>query len=124
MKDEEYEAQKSRILALIDKWVTPLGLRWWRLNFDYNRDGSGMEKDSPIERLAGRTFVNWRYLEATLEFNMSELAALDDERLEYVFVHELMHVLLHEMRSDEEGIDHEERVATTLARAFITVMDE
>lgn len=47
---------------------------------------------------------------------------MSDEEIEYVVVHELMHVFLNEMR--EQGQQHEERVATLLAKAFLWVRDQ
>ena len=39
--------------------------------------------------------------------------------INYMVVHELLHVLVNEMR--EEGIDHEERVVTHLAKAALGI---
>ena len=44
---------------------------------------------------------------------------LSKKEIEKVVVHELMHVFLNETR--EEGIDHEERVATQLQKAFFWI---
>lgn len=129
MTDAQFKAQRRRLKALIKRWHHRLGLAWWRVHYVYHRDSSefASSDDGLVHNAAAATtLADWRYLEATISFNMQELAELDDEALEFVFVHELMHVLVAEMRADHEGkrrhehVDHEERVCTTLARAFIT----
>lgn len=128
MTDAEYRAQRKRLKALHDKWSTPLGLRWWRVNYEYNRD-------SPESRDDGRTcvaqaMVDWEYLNATITFDMQAVAnETDDDDLEYYFVHECCHILVNEMRmwgnadmpegKHDEAMHHEERVVTQMAHAFI-----
>ena len=135
MNDEDFEAQRQRILVFIERWPKTLGLGWWRMSYVYDRDGSAFEKAEIAGGIrsptAARTVADWRYLEATITFNMPELVSEDDERLEYIFVHELMHVFLRENREGidadhirHDWLDHEERVATTLAHAFIWCRDE
>lgn len=125
MTDAEFAALKARVRALADKWIGPLGLKWWRVELDFDR--AGFERSE--EMRAGnqfclmRCYVMWQYLTATIEVNAPECAELTDERLEETFVHELAHIFLHEMRAigerREGWLDHEERVATQLGRAFI-----
>ncbi|MGA9769182.1 MAG: hypothetical protein WBV94_09085 [Blastocatellia bacterium] len=119
MTDAEYDKLKDKIRALAEKWVKPLGLNQWKIDLTYKREGLATTEDNARENwgVAARTPVLWQYLSASIEFNMPYLAEFSDEDLEYIFVHELMHIFLNEMR--EEGIKHEERTATTLAWAFI-----
>lgn len=123
MTDEEYAAQKERLRTLTERWVAPLGLRWWRLDLEYDREGIRVSDEEHAEnwRCLFRVFTRWEYAEAKIVCNMPALADLDDERLEEKFVHELVHVLVNEMR--EEGHCHEERVVTTLTKAFLWVRD-
>lgn len=124
MTDAEYEVQKARIQALSDKWLTPLGLRWWRTEMAYYREG--LPEDMKRERgtsVAATTKADWKYLDALISFDLMLTKDIDDEHLEWLFIHEMMHVLLHEMRWQEhenaDNLDHEERVATMLAKAFV-----
>jgi hypothetical protein len=55
---------------------------------------------------------------------MPRVLELSDEDLERCVVHELVHVFLNEARENgEDWLDHEERVASTLAQAFIWLRD-
>jgi hypothetical protein len=62
------------------------------------------------------TSADWKYLRFTITVFVKALVDYDEDYLEEVVVHELMHVFLNEVR--EAGIDHEERVATSLQKAF------
>ena len=126
MNDQEFEATRDRLLAVLERWRSPLGLNWWRLTYEYDRTGQDLRLPesgpSTIKTfVAAETSPDWKYLHATIVFNMPKLQEADDEYLEYTVVHELMHVLLHETREgrSEDGWLHEERVATTLAHAFL-----
>ena len=126
MNDGEFEALRHRLLAVLERWRSPLGLNWWRLTYEYDRTGQDLRlpESSPAGLktfVAAETTPDWKYLHATILFNMPKLQEADDEYMEYIVVHELMHVLLHETREgrSEDGWLHEERVATTLAHAFI-----
>lgn len=127
MTDEEFEGLKSRLEELEDRWLTPLGLLWWRTEWVYCRgDGdfpdSGSTDGDPYQTSA-MTHVKWEYLDASVYFNMPQLFKMSEEQLEYTFLHECMHILLAETRAgvscdcDFDG-RHEERVCTTLAKAF------
>lgn len=127
MNDAEFEAQKGRLRELAQRWAKPLGLGWWEITHEYARDGY----EPPKEPADGAKSVahckpDWRYAHALIVWNMAAVADTEDEELEYIFVHELMHIFLHEMRwyDHEHGLDHEERVATTLAKAFLWLRDE
>lgn len=126
MNDQEYEVQRGRLLALADRWVSAIGLGWWDIELAYARDDyepTPNTKDTSIAQCK----ADWRYGHATITWNMPELPALSDEKLERCFVHELMHCFLSEARwrdgEDNDSLDHEERVATTLQKAFVWLRD-
>lgn len=130
MNDEEFERQKKRIQTLTERWLKPLGMNWGRLHIVYERDSGRFEEERAKygradERGTGTCLAfcrtDWRYAESTIVFNILCVVDLDDDELDEAYVHELMHVFLNEMR--EEGIDHEERVATSLAKAFVWLRD-
>lgn len=115
--DAEFDRCKKRVNAIAKKWVKPLGLGYWttHLNFlvEIVRDSGnavGMVCDA-----------DWRYQEATITVNVRAVKDLTDGELEACFVHELMHIFLNEMR--ENGIEHEERVATQLQKAFLWAVE-
>jgi phenylalanyl-tRNA synthetase beta subunit len=109
---------KIRKAAL--KWITPMGLGWWRIHLTYYDDPQEIARD--FERDGAITlaiaYADWRYMEATIKFNLLELANYNKSRIEDVVVHELCHILVSEMHQDDpERKEHEERVVTTLQRA-------
>ena len=131
MNDAEYEQQVARLLALADQWVRPIGLGWWRVDLAYDRDGADFA-DSEVKvggftkGTTARCFADWRYGTATIVWNMPAVAHLSDDDLEAVFVHELMHVFLSEMQEGaRQSVQrpHEERVASTLQKAFLWIRD-
>jgi len=125
MNDAEYEAQRARLKVLIDRWIYALGLGWWRITNSYDRTGEDFADAAQVDHgfhtgVAARCYPEWRYLMATIVWNMPEVERMDDETLEIAFVHELMHIFLHELHSDDEDhLAHEERVASMLSKAFI-----
>lgn len=136
MTDAEYEAQKARVRALIERWVAPLGLGWWQITFEFERDSGQFKVDGvPSLKTVGCTGADWRYLSATIGWNVSRLPEFDDDKLEAVFVHELMHIFLNEFRAliedgeklgtnlRDDWLAHEEHTATVLSKAFIWVRD-
>jgi hypothetical protein len=130
MNDHEFETQKARLLALSEEWIRVIGLGWWRITHSCDRSGEdfadSVRKEGGFRsQSVARCFPEWKYGIATIVWNMPELEHLDDEELERVFVHELMHIFLHETRQSVDGdwLDHEERVATTLAKGFLWLRD-
>lgn len=126
MTDAEFEAQKERLRVLRERWHDALGLKWWDITHEYERDSGRFELDTGAQ--ASRALAvcegDWRYLKATVTWNMRFLPDTTDDYLERAYVHEMMHIFLLETRL-EDAAHHaaEERVAETLARAFIWVRD-
>lgn len=123
MKDEDFNRQLDRIRPLADKWITPLGLKWWRkIDIHY----SDTPKENSPDCVAD-THVLWEYMEATITFYLLKVETISDADLEYSFVHECMHILVQEMRWQDaakaDNIHHEERVCTSLARGFLWTRD-
>lgn len=134
MNDQEYEAQKARVNSVAQRWISALGLRWWRINMEWARDSPGHKGNGLVrEMVAAETLASWKYMEATITWYLSVLADTDDEQLDYIVRHELAHILVNEMRwvqgshdggyADNDSNDHEERVCTTLGMAFGWVRD-
>lgn len=124
MNDAEYRKEKARVEKLLKGWTNDLGLRWWRLKLTYFRaelppyEGETRAETSPA---AMDCKADWRYTRATIRVNLLATADMNDDDLEWAVVHECSHVFLNEMR--DGGIEHEERVASTLASAFIWLRD-
>lgn len=131
MTDKEYEQQKNRIRKLIKKWVKPLGLNWWRIDFEYKRENKSILEStnySPKDIngnwvCAMDTRADPYYLTACVTCYLPVLVNVDDEDLEEYFLHELMHIFLRPMRHKKTA-NEEELVATKLAQAFIWSQDK
>jgi hypothetical protein len=119
------ELSKCEILlqSYIDYWIPVLGLGSW------SRITSTCHPDShPVNSgTLGEAAVNWRYMEADINFYLGCMLGLDAKRIEYIVVHELCHCLVNEMRDENSEEDHqhkyliphEERVVCNLAMAFL-----
>src|SRR5687767_14475355 len=102
MNDREYRVQRRRLRSLAEKWIGRLGLNSWQVDLEYHRDGALPEALTPScanATVRAVTTVQWEYLRAEVLWNMPAIEALSDGELEEVFVHELMHIHLNEMRA-------------------------
>lgn len=128
MNDAEFEAQKERVTRLIKRWQETLGLAAWDIDHIFTR-GDFESNGSPAPGVLATTTVDWKYMHATIDWNMPRVLDNDDRTLEYAFLHEKMHVFLHELRPwhkkenlelvDEMEREHEEHVATMLGWAIL-----
>lgn len=124
MTDAEYERVKAHVGALFEKWAWLVHEFGWRLDLTWDRESyRPPEGDKPDVLVQFTAHATWRYLRANIEIFTPSID-LDDprcvENLETCVIHELMHVLVSEMREDEAGrFDHEERVCEMLARLFM-----
>lgn len=127
MTDHEFKRQQDRLRALSEKWVGPIGLGWWNINMAYAREEYKPPGTIAREDSLAYCKTDWRYGHATITWNMSEVMEQSTTDLEVAFLHELMHIFLNEMRwtagNDSDSLDHEERVASTLTKAFLRFRD-
>jgi hypothetical protein len=120
VNDADYEVQRTRVRAVFDRWIPLLRLQGWRFMFEWER-GGGPEGAAASECVM-ECYADWRYLHVKFVAYLGTIAEEEDGILEEHVVHELCHVHLHELReNDDAHNDHEERVATQLARAFLEV---
>jgi hypothetical protein len=99
-------------------WTHWLGLQYSDITLEFVDvidEGNGLVNLDQV----GVCYSNWKYMESHIVLSMRKLRDFDKEQIEKTIVHELMHVMLNEMR--EDGIEHEERVATSLQKAFFWV---
>jgi hypothetical protein len=124
VNDLEFATQKARLGDLAAWWIHRIGLGWWNIDLVYVR--ADFEVDGkPAPDTVGCTSANWRYGHASISWNMPRVAEQSDADLEMCVVHELQHVFLSEARENgEDWLDHEERVASTYAKAFLWLRDE
>ena len=115
MTGKESKRQIARIKALRKKWYSPLRLFEWDITWKYV-DGDLLVDGALAEDAAAVATVDWRYRHATIQWNLRLIADQPADELERIFVHEVMHVQVNEMR--EGDLHHEERVCQTLALCF------
>lgn len=125
--DKDFKTQRRRVQALLDKWLQPLGLLWWKIDVTWDKATICDDKGPDREHCLAHVHVQWEYLQAAITFHLFKILDENDENLERIVVHELCHILVKEMRapiapSDEvndEWRKHEERVVSALASAFL-----
>jgi predicted metal-dependent peptidase len=102
------------------RWLSTLGLLWWEVRINYYTDAS--EIADRFNRLKDGRVVpatvtsDWRYGTATVSINVPAFRGKKKKEIEFILVHEFVHILVNEMR--ERGMKHEERVVTNLTTAF------
>lgn len=119
MKRKAVKAQIRRIKKLGDKWLTPMGLKWWSIEHRFNASRKPFRHEGDRETVM-KTTTAWQYRRAWIDFNVPLIATLSDHEVEHDYVHELCHILVEEMRgnpSDEQM--HCERAVDSLADAFM-----
>ena len=113
---------EKRLKKLIRKyfrwWLHWTGLGYWNITLQI----SGEQKQSSDGgMLAGHCDCSWKYLTATITIYLPALEGCTPAQIEKVIIHELVHVLINEMREGDS--DHEERVVTQLQKAFSWVKE-
>ena len=110
---------KKQARKLINKylkwWVANTGLGYHRIvtKFVDHWEG-GLDCDALCDS-------KWQYLDHSITFNLAKMQTMTKEEVEITIVHELMHIFLNEMQTDDLDVKHEERVASSLQKAFMGV---
>ena len=112
---------KNTIISALGKWTERLGLRWWMVDVHWHKgkDAKKYFSAGEDETVLARVFADWRYAEANIHINLPAWKGMSNEDVERAIVHELMHILVNEMREGE--LHHEERVVTCLTKAVLWV---
>ncbi len=123
MSKREYKKQRERIRALISEWHDVLGLWSWEVRHHYyhgqfKKIGPNTESRDAL----AATYADWKYLYASVQWNLKMVVKQNDAALREVFVHEMMHIYLAEVRMTGK-MSNEERIATELSRAFVRVKE-
>ncbi len=88
MTDKEYREQKARVRKFFDKWHGPLGMCWFSVEYEWDR-----ERNPDESREIMKTEVSWEYREVTITVRMPACINLSDKKLEHIVVHEFSHAL-------------------------------
>lgn len=108
---------RNKLSKFMNQWCLLLGLDRWEIIAEYCAESDTLEPG-----LNGCAKVQWPYKRAVIKFHISQLYDNDDVQLERLVVHELMHVVVNEMRGkkfDNDDLQHEERVVTELTDSFL-----
>jgi len=110
------EKLKARIDKILKKWVEVAGFRWWKIDIVYTFDRSDSSRN-----VLGTTDTLWAYRSATIEFFLAAIfeQKYTDEQLEDFIVHELSHILVASLVSDESDRDKMEYATECVARALL-----
>lgn len=109
----QHERAQAKIDKLMKRWVGDLWLGQWDIRAVYEWNGIKNPRGASDHPLA-ECDADWKYMQASIRFDLPQCSVVSDETLQEVVVHELMHCVVHEMRT--EGIAHEERVVSHLQR--------
>lgn len=111
------------IKEAFNKWRVRLGLSWWDIELViYDDPYEIIQRFRTIETgemVPATVTAQWMYADAKVCINLPAFEFIEDADIERVICHELVHILVNEMR--EEDIHHEERVVTQLTKAFFWV---
>ena len=111
MKDRTVKQLHSVIHRLVKKWKCNLYLGMWTINFNI-LDYLGNARVDGYQTSA-RCDTAWQYFTADLDFSYVQLKGMEEEDIEKIIIHELLHIVVNEMT--EDGIEHEERVVSHLS---------
>lgn len=88
------ENPNTRITKLIDKlapiWQTRLGLTHWDIQHTY----LDTYYDTDEHKVTATTHAQWQYMDANINWYLPSAVRHNDETLEKILIHELVHVLL------------------------------
>jgi hypothetical protein len=126
MSDADFERERKRVAAAVDRWFEPMGLKLWqKVQVSYWRQALTDLAGDPIDATADCQ-AQWQYLCAHIRFCLPRTVDNDDDQLDYIVRHEMTHALVREMRQQpftDESLAHEERVVTNLAMVLGWVRD-
>lgn len=119
--EKKLKEQKKRVKAVLDKWMGPLGLGWWRIDILWSEEECLDEKGwkAPF-----RIVHRWEYRLAELTVYLPMLEGISDVDLEELVVHELAHLFLAEVedrteRTEADMRQHVEHATHSLSKAFL-----
>lgn len=109
---------RSKVTKYHDEWKNLLALSWWKHEIAFFDHMTNVDGTSPLAECT----VNWQYQEYTININEYDLCKQDNVALKRIILHELLHVVVAEMR--EGDLKHEERVVTLLQNSIIYMLDQ
>ena len=135
MTEAEYAIEKRRVRACLDHWLYRLGMMCqWRVNVEWKRGAAEAGEDGKDRVVVFDVSVDWEYQRAYMRCWLDHSATDSDDELAACIRHELLHVLVNEMREYRyydgrtDAIKsyhrHEERVVCQLETALRYVVSD
>jgi hypothetical protein len=100
----------------VKKWKSILFLGMWEIVINVENVIESNDHTGSGGSVSADCNTDWRYLTAHIRFSFNEMSCLPEKKLEEIVIHEMMHIVVNEMR--DRGYKHEERVVSHLALAF------
>lgn len=120
LTDREHKALLRKIQSYITKWERLLGLKGqWTISIALHRGGFDDRSDGAVMSVD----TQWKYRQAFISIDLPLALQETDERLEECIVHEMCHMMVHQI-VEHDGLEHEEYVCTSLAQAFMRVASQ
>lgn len=125
MTDKEFNALLKRVHKLVKAIKNDLWLDDWDIQIIPCREQALDDEHAGFHVLM-KCDVNWPYKTAYIRAYLPDLAGYADDHLQFVVTHELLHVVVNEMRNYQEsdGLHHEERVVTHLTQIISALRKE
>lgn len=129
MTEAEYAIEQRRVTACLNHWLFRLGMKCqWRVDVEWKRGTADAGEVGKHRIIVLDIEVDWEYQRAYLRCFLDHSVGESDDKLSSCIRHELVHVLVNEMREyryyDErtESIKtyhrHEERVVCQVENAL------
>lgn len=103
---------RRKLTTYTRRWQKLLGLGDWTVRIVFSD-----KRDKHPDTMATSASY-WEYRDGTIHYYLPSIEGSTDFELERIAVHELLHMVVGEMRTDEKA-QHEERVVTALSDSFL-----
>lgn len=115
MTDKEFRRVEKLINRLMNKWKGTLGFNRWKIRVTVYQDYNEDNRDC-----AAKCNAMWEYQDVWLRFYAMRMVDMSDKEIEEIFVHEMCHALVNQMREwSADKMYHEEHVVTMLTQALM-----
>jgi hypothetical protein len=114
MQPRNEQQLRAVIRRFVIKWKTNLFLGMWEVN-TVIRDYISRSDDNVLAECD----TDWKYLRATVTFSYISLRGLDESEIEATVIHELLHIVIDELKEEQDYRNHAERVTSHLTNAMV-----
>ena len=123
MRDAEFEAFDKKVNDLVNAWTEPMGIGHWRGEVAVERETTGPEIGPDFMEVA-HVNVQWPYMRYRITVNAPMAFGLSDRELEQSIVHELAHILVAELVTENTPSSACERVTQMVTWALCWTRDQ